>query len=277
MNFKFIFIFVLTLQMLWAGGSYADSFRLVTYNILSDEYLWDGIYDYVSDDVLSWENRRGKIIERIKELNPDVLCLQELNTASFECFKEALKAYEGSYAKKASSSDDGVGTFCKKYIFKETCHNVVFCDGTSNCGRLATQPALFTTLLFKDGKSILVVNTKIRWSKEIKPGNSASNHVQFILKSISKTGTVVVGDFNMKPDHPLMMDFYSAGLQDGFSHKNTYSCYANKEFQRIDYILSTRDLKSIPFESPFLITAQPIPNENEPSDHLPVGSLIVYE
>ena len=63
---------MLFLQFLWA-----DSFRLVTYNILSDDYIWDGVYDYVKEDLLAWQNRRGKIVERIKYLDPDVLCLQE--------------------------------------------------------------------------------------------------------------------------------------------------------------------------------------------------------
>ncbi|NDD98877.1 endonuclease/exonuclease/phosphatase family protein [bacterium] len=270
MNSKLIMIFMVFSQFIWA-----DSFRLVTYNILSDDYIVNGLYDHVNEEILKWQSRRDKIVERIKNLDPDVICLQELNTTSFAYFKEALEDFEGFFAKKGSSSNDGVGTFCKKNAFKETRHKAVLCDGTSNCGCAPTQPALFTNLLLKNDKVITLVNTKIKWSKDKTPSGPQWNHVQFILKSIPQTATVVVGDFNMESDHPYMQNFYLAGLQDRFP--NTYSCYANKNFQKIDYILSTNDLQNTPFESTSLSEAQPLPNENEPSDHLPVGSVITYE
>lgn len=272
MSFRLFFIFIAFSQMLWS-----DSFRLVTYNILSDDYLWDGVYDYVDNEILSWQNRRIKIVERIKKLDPDVICLQELNSTSFEYFKEALEDFEGSFAKKGNPSHDGVGTFCKKSVFKETHHRFVLCEGTSHCGRLPIQPALFTKLLLKNDKSITLVNTKIKWSQNTNPGDPVWNHVQFILKVIPEASTIVVGDFNMKPDHPLIHDFYLAGLQDVFSHESTYSCYANNEFKRIDYILATKDLKNALLESAPFETAKPLPNESEPSDHLPVGCVITYE
>lgn len=272
MSFRFIIVFFAIFQIIWA-----DSFRLVTYNILSNDYLWDGIYDHVCEDILNWENRRVKIVERIKKIAPDVVCLQELNTVSFEYFKKSLEDFEGTFAKKGNSSHHGVGTFCKRGTFKKTHHRIVLCEGTSNCACRPVQPAIFTDLLLKNGKSITLINTKIKWIQNIKLGDPVWNHVQFILNSMTEAPTIIVGDFNMKPDHPLMHDFYSAGLQDGFLDKNTYSCYANKDFQRVDYILSTKDLKSIPIESFSLASAKPIPNENEPSDHLPLGRIIIYE
>lgn len=270
MNFKILIIFLVFSQFISA-----DSFRIVTYNILSDDYIRKGLYDHVDAEILEWQNRRSKIVERIKNLDPDVICLQELNATSFAFFKEALKNFEGFFAKKGSSSNDGVGTFCKKKAFKEIRHKAVLCDGTSRCGSMPIQPALFTTLLLKNDKVITLVNTKIKWSEDKTPCGPQWNHVQFILKSIPQTATIVTGDFNMELDHPFMLNFYSAGLQDRFT--NAYSCYANKSFRKIDYILSTGDLQNTPFESASLSEARPLPNENEPSDHLPLGSVITYE
>ncbi len=270
MNSKLLVIFLVFSQFISA-----DSFRIVTYNVLSDDYIMKGLYDHVNEEILEWQNRRDNIVKRIKTLNPDVICLQELNTTSFAYFKEALEDFEGSFAKKGSSSNDGVGTFCKKNAFRETSHKAVLCEGTSYCGCVPIQPALFTYLLLKNDKVITLVNTKIKWSCDKTPKGPQWNHVQFLLKSIPQTATIVVGDFNMESDHPFMQNFYSAGFQDRFS--NNYTCYANKNFQKIDYILSTSDLQNTPFESVSLSKAHPLPNENEPSDHLPLGSVITYE
>ncbi|MBS0652369.1 MAG: endonuclease/exonuclease/phosphatase family protein [Verrucomicrobia bacterium] len=269
MNFKFLLILAFFSQVLCA-----DSFRLVTYNILSDDYAHGSEYDYVGKDLLDWQNRRSKIVERVKNLDPDVICLQEVDTDSFEYFKEAFEGFEGSFAKKGSSSKEGIGTFCKKDVFKETSHKAVLCEGTSNCGCAAVQPALFTKLILHDDQSITLVNTKIKYSKDLVPGGPIWNHVQCILKSIPKTAAIVAGDFNMEPGHPFMQDFYSAGLND---RSSTYSFYEDGNFQRIDYILTTDDLKSVPIESISSNGEKPIPNEEEPSDHLPVGSVIAYE
>lgn len=272
MNSKFFLICIFISQVLWAG-----SFRLLTYNILSDDYLWDGVYDYVNVDILNWENRRIKIVERIKNLDPDIICLQELNSTSFEYFRGTLNDFEGFFAKKGSESHDGVGTFCKKNSFKEIQHKAVLCNGTSKCGQLSTQPAIFTNFLIEGERSITLINTKIRWSQNSTPGDPIWNHVQFLLQSIPNTLTIIVGDFNMTPAHPLMQQFYKIGLRDGFADTNTYSCYANGDFLRVDYILSTKDLQNIPFTNISLIHPHPIPNQNEPSDHLPLGSIITYE
>jgi endonuclease/exonuclease/phosphatase family metal-dependent hydrolase len=253
----------------------ADSFRLVTYNILSDDFVQGGVYDAVSPAALDWDHRLDKIVQRLKSLEPDVICLQELNTGSFAYFKEALSGYESSFAKKGSSSDEGVGTFCKANVFKEASHRAVLCEGTSNCGCSAVQPALFTTLVLSNDKAVTLVNTKIKASVGTSPSGPSWNHVQCIIKSIPQSAAIVVGDFNMSSDHPFMGVFYSAGLNDPFSSAPSF--YENGVFQRTDYILTTSDLENTSLMTSLGKAGMPIPNEEEPSDHLPLASVIAYE
>ncbi len=269
MSFRYIFVLTFISSLLEAG-----SFRLVTYNILSDDFLWDEMYDFVDKDILFWPNRRVKIVERIKKLNPDVICLQELNSSSFEYFKESFPQFEGSFAKKLSGSEDGVGTFCRKNFFKAIQHEKKI-DVSRTA--FATQPALVTTLGLDSDRSVTLVNTKIKWSKTVRIGDSIWNQIQFILKTIPSKSTVIVGDFNIQPHNPIMNQFHLSGLQDAFSDKKTYTCFANDMYQRVDYILLSKDLQSVPIECLSLDSAKPMPNETEPSDHLPIGCMVTYE
>jgi exonuclease III len=275
MNFKFLSVCLYLFQILWTAPLPSSALLVVTYNILDDDNIQNDLYSYVNADVLCWQHRRAKIVDRIKALEPDVVCLQELNKASFEFFEKALEGFEGIFAKKGGSSSHGIGTFCKTHIFKGISHRAIAREGSCVCSTVPLEPTLFTTLFLENDRSITIVNTKIKWDKDAGPESSMGKHVQFILRSIFKTSTVIAGDLNMPPEHPLMQNFYLAGLYDGHSLVNTFSCYANWSFQKIDYILSTQDLKNVPINAPF--AGIPLPNEDEPSDHLPIASLIIYE
>lgn len=269
-NFKLIFFFLAFYQM-----AIAESFRVVSYNILSNQFIHEGIYDHVPSHLLAWKNRREKIVDRLKNLEPDLICLQELNKDSFHYFQSSLHEYEGFFVEKKGLPHDGVGTFCKKNVFNVLVHKPIFCKGTSKCGKFDTQPALFTSFeLGGDGCKVTVINTKIRWSEQIKPGDPIWNHVHFIINEMPRTSTIVLGDFNMPPKHALIKEFIAAGLRDPFEKDSPPTCFANGEIKRIDYILITNDLHADPLVLAPITIEKPIPNEQEPSDHLPIGCII---
>ena len=70
-------------------------FTITTWNILADRYS-DVYNSVVEKDVLLWSNRIKGIIKKIKELNSDVVCLQEVELSNvhidfIELFSEYVK------------------------------------------------------------------------------------------------------------------------------------------------------------------------------------------
>lgn len=269
MNFRACSI----LFILLCSSVVAQPFKIISYNILDDNFLSHGDYSYVPEHILAWENRKNALCNRIIKLNADVICLQELNYESYMLFQMALQEYIGCYAQKASQNS-GIGTFCRKSTFKEINHTPHLCPGTSHCGKLASQPAVFTTLVLPDQKKVQVIHTKIKWTKEFEIPTSSYNHVNYILEQKPEFSCIIAGDFNVTQEHPLMKLFLKSNFFDPFSGSNITTCYANEETKRIDYILLSKDL--ITLDVTIDTIKSPIPNENEPSDHIPIGCTICH-
>lgn len=64
----------------------SNSFRTVSYNITVD------FFDKESDPKSNWPNRRPHVISMLKNINPDVLCLQELSPEQCVQIYDSLKA-----------------------------------------------------------------------------------------------------------------------------------------------------------------------------------------
>jgi len=270
MNYKKICAFLLCMTALKA-----ESFTALSYNILNKEFACEEIYEYVSLEDLSWKNRKDRIIRKLSGLNPDVICLQEINRQTFEEFREVLPEYEGAFGIKEDDTlkvNDGVCTFSKKSKFKKVSNNCVFCDGSSRCGKVAIRPAMFTELTLKNDEKITVINTKLRYSRVVEPNDGVWNHLHFLLKKIPQEKVLFMGDFNRTPDHFLIKDILNIGLKDVLGEENRPTCFAKtcRKVKRVDYIFASKDLITSPLSCSLLSDKDPIPSREEPSDHVPV-------
>jgi CCR4-NOT transcription complex subunit 6 len=75
------------------------------YNILSNKFATSQMYFYCPIWALEWNYRKVRILSEIKRLDPDILCLQELETCQFEeCFRPELShhGYEGTFYAKST-------------------------------------------------------------------------------------------------------------------------------------------------------------------------------
>ena len=57
----------------------ANTFRVMTYNILADEYASSFMFSYVHSNILSFKYRSPRVMREIKEANPEIICLQEVD------------------------------------------------------------------------------------------------------------------------------------------------------------------------------------------------------
>jgi CCR4-NOT transcription complex subunit 6 len=108
----------------------ADKFNVLSWNILCDRAATQAAYGYTPSEALSWEHRRGIILDEVRARNSDIVALQEVDIESYnEYFRPNLAAedYKGVFwpksraqtmADKEAKRVDGCATFYKnsKYV-----------------------------------------------------------------------------------------------------------------------------------------------------------------
>jgi len=108
----------------------SEVLSVMSYNILCDKYATIAQYGYTASRDLSWDYRKGRILEEIRCHNADIVCLQEIDRESFDDYfrpELSINDYRGifwpkSRAKTMADKDaklvDGCATFYKgsKYV-----------------------------------------------------------------------------------------------------------------------------------------------------------------
>ena len=130
--------------------------KILTYNILCDYYATEKQFGYTPSAALSWDYRRETIWEEIETSGADILCLQEIDTESFEdffCVKAAHLGLKGVFFPKgraqrlpveAARTVDGCAIFYNKnkYILLDK-QLVEFSNLAINRGDVKDSPDFF--------------------------------------------------------------------------------------------------------------------------------------
>lgn len=94
-------------------------FRVMSYNVLTDNCIRDGQYLYCPVEVRYMDTRHGRIMDEIRTVDPGVVCLQE---ADEDHFRKRLRpemeklGYAG--INKATSDGQGLATFWRSSAFQ---------------------------------------------------------------------------------------------------------------------------------------------------------------
>ncbi|KAJ2347089.1 Glucose-repressible alcohol dehydrogenase transcriptional effector [Coemansia erecta] len=167
---------------------------VLSYNVLCPKYATPQMYSYCPSWALAWEYRRDTILSELSALQPDIVCLQEVEAIQFdECFKVKLRemGYEGMFWTKSRartmSEDerkrvDGCATFYKSSMFTcQSTHLLEFqqsalnrkdfrkCDDFFN--RFMTKDNIVGFAMLKHKKlpgepMIFVSNAHVHWDPE---------------------------------------------------------------------------------------------------------------
>ncbi|KAK5091873.1 Glucose-repressible alcohol dehydrogenase transcriptional effector [Exophiala xenobiotica] len=171
-----------------SDGETQDTFSAVTYNILCERYASKQKYGYVPERYLNWPSRRQLILDELRALDADVVCLQELDRNSYdEFFRKELSilGYKGYYAQKSRAETigehakfvDGCGTFWKDrtYVVLDTQHFVLGRKAVEKAGAKSSADMLnrvwqrddIATVVFLEnrftGSRVIVGNTHTYW------------------------------------------------------------------------------------------------------------------
>ncbi|KAL8897223.1 MAG: hypothetical protein Q9207_007319 [Kuettlingeria erythrocarpa] len=169
--------------------SASDTFSVLSYNTLCDKYATASQYGYTPSDVLSWNYRRNIILDEIKDLDADIVCLQEVDQERYnEFFRRELahQDYRGFFSPRARAKTmadkearfvDGCATFYKsrKYILLDK-HVIDFANTAINRPDMKGEHDVFNRVMPRDhiavvtffenratGSRLIVVNVHIYW------------------------------------------------------------------------------------------------------------------
>lgn len=246
--------------------------KIATYNILASCYGKPERYPHMDVADLHLQKRKKRIAERILDLKCDVVCCQEVEYEAYKSLEKEFSSqgYSGIYAPKSFGKPEGCATFFLRSSFAYHGSKAIwYADGTKwepPTGHLA-----LIVYLERDGVIWGIANT------HIKPNftNSApEKHVgyrqvkELIEEHMSHNHKakhwILCGDFNSDDDSIVIQTVESLGFIDSFNQKKAPT-YKNR---RLDYIFHSQNIET---KCGDLTTIKgPLPNEIEPSDHIPV-------
>jgi len=163
--------------------------KVLTWNILCDKFATSSLYGYTPSGALSWEYRRDRIIQEIRDRDADILCLQEIATDVFREFfspELAQADYKGIHwprpkaktmAEKDAAAVDGCAIFYKasKWILLDK-QLIDYANIAINRPDMKNHHDIFNRVMPKDnigiislfesrtsGARIIVANTHLAW------------------------------------------------------------------------------------------------------------------
>lgn len=99
-------------------------FTVVSYNILAQDLLesHQDLYYGIKREHLEWSHRKDCLLQEIRSLKPDILCLQEIQTSHLEGFTDCLQerfTYNRVFKKRTGSEKtDGCAIFYNTDMFE---------------------------------------------------------------------------------------------------------------------------------------------------------------
>ncbi len=256
------------------------SFRLTSYNLLAEAYATRRLYPQVAPEVIAWSRRGPALVRRIADLAPDVACLQEVQASAWPGLESALAStgYRGVYAQKGQGRPDGCALLFRdgplRYVSSEALHFDDGVDGADPSGHVA----LVGTFESAAGR-VVVAGTHLRWQPqpedaEAHIGYRQARELALHCQAVDATATVICGDFNAGSESALVGLLRERGYIDACAAAPQPTFNSGGRAARIDFILHSGRLSSVPEPLPAIDGQTTMPSASEPSDHLPITATL---
>ena len=286
-------------------------FSFLSWNILADHAVHDFLFPLCFEKYLNKEYREKRIIKKLHDLKPDIICLQEIEycqvTGPFlgEFLKQRYYwafAPKGRIVKKPEGLRGpvpGQATLFNLSKFKLLAYNML----EVRQSQLIWNPTmkingcddvvLFVLIqsLSDPSKNILIINVHMFYRiPEVRNAfadvivKEAKNFASWYAKNYE---IIITGDFNDRIESESMQTFLKQddrfeSVYDKMDKKDiiTYN-FTPKQMCRIDHIVATNGLKAVSIlngmKSNEMSEKCPyVPSEFHPSDHFPVGAIFEF-
>jgi len=246
-------------------------FRVASYNVLATAYIRPRFYPHCDPAHLRPAWRIPALVEHVASLDADLIGLQEVDAATYVALEAGLspRGYVGHRAPKTGRKPDGCATFHRRAVFDAgQVERVAYGDGSGHIALLVT--------LRHAGGILGLANTHLKWAP---PGTAHDlDQMRELLAALatperSATTWIVCGDFNAKPDSPVLAALANAGYRASHAGMaDAFTCNPNGAAKAIDYLCHTAALRAAPHLLTPVDDRTPLPSREQPSDHLAVIS-----
>ncbi|XP_039481797.1 protein angel [Drosophila santomea] len=295
-------------QAVGRGAHKLSTFKVVSYNILAQDLLLEHLFLYVGipHEFLTWQRRQQNLLRELLKLDPDILCLQEMQFDHLAVLVQRLCMGNGKklayvYKKKTGHRTDGCAIVydCSKFELLD--HQAVELHDQAVALLNRDNVALFARFRFRKQqerqKEFVVATTHLLYNP--KRSDVRCAQVGRILEQLHSFSTdtpiVLTGDFNSQPDSsPIELLIGKNGdaeseaspeplhFQIIDSGEGTASTYQN-DWVIVDYILRSLGSRSRHKLLPLSVYSLPsinrcmgtglIPNHHLGSDHYALGAV----
>ena len=271
----------------WTTVYEESKIRIMFWNCLANElakkpYNGKLPFPYTDQSILEWSYRFPLIINEISRINPDIICLAEIDgddyTNSFQ--KEFSKLGYNSIHKNKLENNDGVCIAWRINKFNLEKSTI------KNLHKQHSQIAIFTMLkIIENGKKLCVINTHLKSkSNFLEVRNEEGNKILEILEEFNDTNApqVICGDFNESIDRGVCKLLINNNYQSiqpfpnqGEDYWTTWKKMDTEIKKQEDYIWIKNNSGIIPvamYKLPeYSQVLNLLPCYNHPSDHLSIA------
>ncbi|HTR54431.1 MAG TPA: endonuclease/exonuclease/phosphatase family protein [Kofleriaceae bacterium] len=134
--------------------------------------------------------------------------------------------------------------------------------------------ALLATIAIEDLR-VRLATTHLRWDPPGTPTAQrwAIREARELIANLPAP-SIICGDLNVEADDEVHRLLHQAGFVDPHLADARPTCNPNGRAKRIDYILHTRDLRSLAVPPQHIADHTPLPSSAMPSDHLPIEVML---
>jgi mRNA deadenylase 3'-5' endonuclease subunit Ccr4 len=265
----------------------AASLKLATWNVLAPQYAKSYKYPWCAPQHLDWSHREALVASQIIDLNPDILCLQEVQVDISSALFQRLESYDAVIQNVTEGHNVAIAILVRKdYPF--------YVERVESRSRV-----LLAVLRSKNEPRANFYVASVHLEAGTKDGNDLqryhqlkslfkrlSHHCSMDGMGLSDASIILAGDFNMlrtnniydclvkgelyHPENNNIKPIPIVNFSDSIPIPMTFARgYA------LDYIFTSTgiSLKSYLPLSPHATVCIPQrwPSKEHPSDHLPIG------
>lgn len=220
------------------------SFTLLSYNTLCQHYATPKMYRFTPSWALSWDYRREKLKEQLLKFDSDVICLQEVETQTYDEYWVPLMEkhdYNGLFHAKTRSQTmqvkdskkvDGCAIFFKKEKFQLALKDTIdFSTAWRNHKKFQRTEDYLNRAMNKDNVALIlklkhvatnefiwVVTTHLHWDPQFNDVKTFQvgillDHMENLIKQhghinnnsdLKKVPLLICGDFNSQLDSAVV-------------------------------------------------------------------------